>query len=188
MVSPDNVDAIFAGYTAFTNYDFAADLPATYIDQVDEADEYMVFAGDFTTGTGVAPAYVILLAVSEKAFLLQGFVSNADDLFELAALTIAGGTAPETFKDYVRVLAPEAGLGAGPATPQASPSASPVAQGNGGSPIFCHVDPNLAVVDLDGDGLITIEELSTFSDVEGVESLIASMVQSGYEAVQYADC
>jgi hypothetical protein len=180
MVSPDNIDEIFAGYTTFTNYDFASNLSATHIDQIDEADEYMVFAGDLTGEAGVVPAYVMLLSASEKVFLLQGFVSNVDDFFALAALTIAEGTAPETFKDYIRVLTTDTGA--------ATPVASPVAEGSDGPRIFCHVDPNLAVADLNGDGLITVEELSTFSGVEGVDSLIASMVQSGYEAVQYQDC
>jgi hypothetical protein len=184
MVSPDNVAAIFEGYTTFTNYDFAADLSPTYIDQIDEADEYMVFAGDFTGQTGTVPAYVVILSASDKVFLLQGFVANADDLFELAALTIAGGTAPETFKDYTRILSPAAES----ATPQASPVASPVSQQGSDTGVFCHVDPNLAVADLNGDGLITIDELSTFSDVEGVDNLIASMVQNGFDAVQYQGC
>jgi hypothetical protein len=189
VVSPDNIDEIFAGNTTFTNYDFAANLPATFIDRIDEADEYMVFAGDFVGPTGAMPAYVAILTVSTKVFIIQGFVANADDLFELAAITIAEGMAPESFKDYTRVDTPADAATPGPATPVASPQASPVAQqGNDGPRIFCHVDANLAVADLDGDGLITIEELSTFSGVEGVDTLIASMVQSGLDAVQYADC
>ena len=184
FVSPDNVNAFFDGYTSFTNYDFASDLPAAYIDQIDEADEYMVFAGDSTLENRTQPAYVMLLSASEKVFMIQGFEPNADDLFALAALTIAEGEAPEQFEDYVRVLTSATGDDSGSA-PNTSPGGQ---QTEDDLNVFCSVDPNLGVVDLNDDGLITVEELSNFTGIEGIDTLISSMQDNGFDAVQYRDC
>jgi hypothetical protein len=185
MVSPRNSDDFFDGFTDFRNYSFAQNLSGTYIDQIDEAEEYMVFVGDYVGGSDVLPSYLMLLSDSGRVFMLQGSVNNADDLFLLAQATINEGAAPEQFNGYRRVQTDTDSNGG------SSPNNSQeIATANENLRILCSVDRSgsVAVMDLNSDGLLTIQELSNFTHIEGVDGVISSLVTNGYDAVQYVGC
>jgi hypothetical protein len=191
LVSPQYADDFFSGFEVFTDYDFASDLAYTYIDQIDEADEYMVFAGNLDSYNGVQPGYVIFLSTSQQVFVIVGYQVLIDDLFGLAALTIQQGTAPQQYAEYVRIevsgdgtLEPQSEQGSSN-EPAASGSSQPAASGNE----FCRNEPNLAPFDLNGDERLTFEELEFWIDiVPEAQDLIDTMKANGYDSVRYAGC
>jgi hypothetical protein len=183
LVSPQYADDFFSSFKSFTNYDFAADLPYTYIDQIDEADEYMVFAGSLDFYDGVKPGYVIFLSTSQQVFLLIGYQEMAGDLFGLAALTIQQGTAPAQYLGYVRLEMTDDG---------------DVASQNGGAPSnqteasgneYCYIEPSFATLDLNDDERLTFDELEFWVDVvPETQQMIDTMKANGYDSVRYAGC
>lgn len=103
LVSPQYADDFFSGFKTFTNHEFAADLDPTYLDQIDEADEYMVFKGMLDLEEGIKPGYVTFLSTSQQVFLIVGYQHDAQDLFLLASQVIREGNAPLTYSTYTRV-------------------------------------------------------------------------------------
>jgi hypothetical protein len=199
LVSPQYADDFFSGFELFTNYHFASDLGYTYIDQIDEADEYMVFAGNLDSYNGVQPGYVIFLSTSQQVFVIIGYQVLINDLFGLAALTIQQGTAPQQYAEFTRIkvsddgtLEPQSGQGTSNQTagsssnrPAGSGSNQPAASGNE----FCYVEPNVAPLDLNDDQRLTIVELEFWVDVvPEAQGLIDTMKAQGFDSVRYAGC
>lgn len=183
LVSPQYADDFFAGFGSFTNYDFARELSYTYIDQVDDADEYMVFSGNLDFYDGVQPGYVIFLSTSQQVFILLGYQTLIDDLFGLAALTIQQGSAPAQYPGYVRMAVTDDGDPA----PQSSQGASNQAAASGSE--FCYIEPSFETLDLNGDQRLTIDELEFWVDVvPETQQLIDTMKANGFDSVRYAGC
>jgi hypothetical protein len=103
LVSPQYADDFFGGFTLFTNHEFAGDLAPGYIDQIDEADEYMVFKGNLDSVDGVKPGYLTFLSTSQQVFVIVGYQADAEALFGLAEQTIQAADAPETYADFTRI-------------------------------------------------------------------------------------
>ena len=183
LVSPQYADDFFSGFGDFTNYDFAADLNFAYIDQIDEADEYMVFAGNLDFYDGVKPGYVIFLSTSQQVFIIVGYQELADDLFDLADLTIQEGAVPEEYAGYVRIEMSDDGSLA----PQSGRETSGAATSSGNE--FCYNEPAFATLDLNSDNLLTMDELDFWVDVvPETREMIATMKANGYDSVRYAGC
>ncbi len=125
LVSPQYADDFFGGFTIFTDHQFAADLPANYIDQIDEAVEYMVFTGNVDFYDGEKPGYVIFLNIGGDVFVIVGYQSDSDVMFDLAEQTLREVDAPETFVDYSRMdLTDATDFGNSGSTGATSPSTS----------------------------------------------------------------
>ncbi len=186
LVSPQYADDFFTGFGSFTNYDFARELSYTYIDQIDEADEYMVFTGNLDFYNGVQPGYVIFLSTSQEVFILIGYHTLIDDLFGLAALTIQEGRVPVQYPGYVRMkvsddgtLQPQSGSRPSSNTPNTAASGRE----------FCYIEPSFAILDLNGDQLLTLDELEYWVDaVPETREMIDTMRAQGYDSVRYAGC
>lgn len=103
IVSPAYADDFFSGFTLFSDYEFAGSLDARYLDQIDEADEYMVFEGMLDSVDGVKPGYLMFLSTSQQVFVIFGYQDAADDLFALAQEAIEAGAAPTEYGDYSRI-------------------------------------------------------------------------------------
>lgn len=174
MVSPQYADDFFSGFTIFTNYEFASDLDPKFIDQIDEADEYMVFSGDFDSYDGVKPGYTILLSSSQQVFLFVGYQADAEDLFGLAEQTIADKEPPAEFGDYTRMDLDNV-------------SGSDNGEDTGVE--FCYVEPAFALMDENGDERITIAEFEEWSDtIPEVGQMIDTMEANGYDSIRYVGC
>lgn len=181
LVSPHYADDFFSEFSIFTDYEFANDLGATYINQVDDADEYMVFSGDYDSYDGIKPGYVILLSSSRQVFLMVGYQTDADDLFDLAAETISEGEAPEEFGDFFRVDLEDFDL-------ESSGSQGGFDAADTGVE-FCFNEPALGTFDTNNDGAVTVTELEEWADIfpEVVESLNV-MEANGYDSIRYVGC
>jgi hypothetical protein len=181
MVSPRYADDFFSGFSIFTNYDFASDLGAAYIDQIDEADEYMVFKGNLDFYDGVKPGYVIMLSTSQEVFMMVGYQADADDLFDLAETVIARGDAPAKSGDFTRVELTEDSGSSGS-------SRSNVVETDRLNE-FCYVEPAFAPIDENGDGLLTVAEIEQWvSIVPELQGMLDSMDQNGFDAIRYVGC
>jgi len=103
FVSPQYGDDFFDGFGAFSDYEITDSLRDREVDQIDEADEYLVYEGDLEFEDGVElPGYVMFLSVDGMVFILIGFEDDKGDLFDLAEETIDEGQAPRTFDGYDR--------------------------------------------------------------------------------------
>ncbi len=103
IVSPQYGDDFFEGFGAFSDYEITDALRDREVDQIDEADEYLVYEGDLEFEDGVdLPGYVIFLSTDERVFVIIGFEDDQSDLFDLAEEAIDEGEAPRTFDDYDR--------------------------------------------------------------------------------------
>jgi len=181
LVSPQYADEFFDGFTMFTDYDFAGDLDAAYINQVDDADEYMVFSGDLNSYDGIRPGYVILLSSSQQVFLMVGYQTDADDLFDLAAETISEGEAPEEFGDFFRVDLEDFDL-------ESSGSQGGFDTADTGEE-FCFNEPALGTFDANNDGAVTVTELEEWTDIfPEVEESLNVMEANGYDSIRYVGC
>lgn len=103
FVSPQYGDDFFDGFDAFYDYEIADSLRAREVDQIDEADEYLVYEGDLEFEDGVElPGYVMFLSSDGMVFILIGFEDDKSDLFDLAEETLDEGRAPRSFDGYDR--------------------------------------------------------------------------------------
>lgn len=181
LVSTQYADDFFSEFSIFTDYEFASDLDASYINQVDDADEYMVFSGDFDSYDGVAPGYVILLSSSQQVFLMVGYQTDADDLFDLAAEAIEEGDAPGEFGDFFRVDLDDFNLES--SSNQGNSSASDTGEE------FCFNEPALGTFDANNDGAVTVAELEEWvAIVPEVEESLDVMDANGFDSIRYEGC
>ncbi len=181
VVSPQYADDFFDGFDIFSDYEFASDLDAAYIDQVDDADEYMVFSGDLDSYDGIRPGYVIMLSTSQQVFLMVGYQADADDLFDLAAETIDEGEAPALFGDFFRVDLDDFTL-------DSSSSQGPSDRSDTDEE-FCFNEPALGTFDANGDDVVTVAELEDWIDiVPEVEESLTVMEANGYDSIRYTGC
>lgn len=96
-------DDFFDGFGAFDDYFIADSLRSREIDQIDEADEYLVYEGwlEFEDGYDF-PGYVMFLSSDGMVYILIGFADDRSDLFDLAEEILDRGEAPRTFDGYDR--------------------------------------------------------------------------------------
>jgi hypothetical protein len=208
LVSPRNADDFFEGFTLLTDYDFADNLDAGYIDAVDDADEYMVFAGDLDYIDGVEPGYVIFLSTAQQVFVLFAYEDDADDLFGLAAEAIDEGDAPEEYSDFTRFDLSDDAVSEGdvdePADRDEDEDEPDTRSGNDDDedePVdrdepadrdeteLCQEDPAFEALDLDGDGLVSIEELEAIAaEVPELEELYEEIEAAGISGIRYENC
>ena len=94
IVSPVYAEILLQNLGILDEYWWAEDLETSYRNQVDNADEYMVFEGELDFYDGWEPGYVMLLSVDQEIFLLAGYRADVDDLFDLAEEAIDEGIGP----------------------------------------------------------------------------------------------
>ncbi len=103
FVSPRYGDDFFDGFGAFDDYYIADSLRSREIDQIDDADEYLVYEGWLEFEDGYEwPGYVMFLSVDGMVFIIIGYEDDRADLFDLAEETIDRGSAPRNFDGYDR--------------------------------------------------------------------------------------
>lgn len=103
FVSPRYGDDFFDGFGAFFDYEITDSLRDREVDQIDEADEYLVYEGwlEFEDGYDY-PGYVMFLSVDGMVYIIIGYEDDGADLFDLAEETIDRGGAPRNFDGYDR--------------------------------------------------------------------------------------
>jgi hypothetical protein len=103
FVSPQYGDDFFDGFGAFDDYYIADSLRNREVDQIDDADEYLVYEGWLELEDGYDyPGYVMFLSVDGMVYIIIGFEDDRADLFDLAEETIDRGQAPRNFDGYDR--------------------------------------------------------------------------------------
>ncbi len=103
FVSPQYGDDFFDSFGAFYDYEIADSLRSREIDQIDEADEYLVYEGDLEFEDGFDyPGYVMFLSSGGMVYIIIGFEDDRSDLFDLAEETLDEGRAPRSFDGYDR--------------------------------------------------------------------------------------
>jgi len=103
FVSPQYGDDFFDGFGAFDDYYIADSLRSREVDQIDEADEYLVYEGDLEFEDGFDyPGYVMFLSSGGMVYIIIGFEDDRSDLFDLAEETLDEGRAPRSFDGYDR--------------------------------------------------------------------------------------
>lgn len=179
LVSPVYAEEILQSIGILDEYWWAETLDTGYRNQVEGADEYMVFEGELNFYDGWESGYVMLLSVDQEIFLLAGYWVDADDLFDLAEETIDEAAAPRSFEDYSRVDLDDEDLG----------SSSNLGNNSSSSGwVLCYEDRTFADFDLDGDGVVTIDEFEVFDGDPAVDDVIDLLEEDGYDGVQYDDC
>jgi hypothetical protein len=179
IVSPVYAEDFLQTIGILDEYWWAEDLATSYRNQVDNADEYMVFEGDLNFYDGWEPGYVMLLSVDQEIFFLAGYRADSDDLFDLAEETIDEGIPPRNFEDYTRVDLDDEDLGS---------SNNNNNQGSNIGDVYCYEDRDFAGYDLDDDGIVTIDEFEDFDNDPAVRDVIDLLEDDGYDGVQYDDC
>lgn len=195
LVSPQYADDFFSGFTLFTNHEFAADLDPRYLDQIDEADEYMVFKGMLEGAEGIKPGYLTFLSTSQQVFVIFAYQEDASSLFGLAEETIKARKAPVMFADFTRIeLTDDAALEEGSSPSRASTADKPSRASNPpassqGQGEVCLPDPNLRVFEQNGDGVITIKELRDgLAGNPEYSEQIDELVALGVTQIRYQGC
>lgn len=102
FVSPQYGDDFFDGFGAFDDYEITDSLSTREINQISDADEYLVYEGDLELDGDDFPGYVMFLSSDGLVFILIGFEDDKDDLFDLAEETLDEGEAPRSFDGYDR--------------------------------------------------------------------------------------
>jgi hypothetical protein len=178
FVSPVYAEDFLLTIGILDEYWWAEDLEREYRNQVAGADEYMVFEGDLNFYDGWRSGYVMLLSVDQEIFLLAGYRADADELFDLAEETIDDESVPRSFDDFTRVNLDDEDLG------------SSINQGSNSSSgdILCYEDRNLGSLDLDDDGVITVDELEVFAGDPSVDDVIDLLEDDGYDGIEYENC
>ena len=175
FVSPVYAEDFLQTIGILDEYWWAESLDTHYRNQVAGADEYMVFEGDLNFYEGWEPGYVMLLSVDREIFVLAGYRADARDLFELAEEVIDAEAAPRSFEDYTR---------------ESLNDDSSNNQGNTSSSGYylCYEDRSLSGLDLDGDGVITIDELEEFAGDPDVDDVIDTLEDEGFDGIVYENC
>jgi hypothetical protein len=178
FVSPDYADIFLQSIGILDEYWWAEGLETGYRNQVEGADEYMIFEGDLNFYDGWKFGYVMLLSVDQEIFLLAGYRADADDLFDLAEETIDAEAAPRSFDDFDRVNLDDEDLSS---------------SGNGGFTssswdLLCYEDRSLRSFDLDDDGVITVDELEFFAGEPAVDDVLDLLEYDGYDGIEYQSC
>ena len=176
FVSPVYAEDFLQDIGILDEYWWAEDLATGYRNQVAGADEYMVFEGELDFYDGWDPGYVMLLSVDQEIFLLAGYRTDADDLFDLAEEVIDAEAPPRTFEDYTRENLEE-DLGASSSQGRAS-----------SEDLLCYEDRDLRGFDLDDDGVITLDELDEFAGEPAVDDVIDLLEDDGYDGIEYENC
>jgi hypothetical protein len=178
FVSPVYAEEFLQTIGILDEYWWAEGLERGYRNQVEGADEYMVFEGDLNFYDGWEFGYVMLLSVDQEIFLLAGYQADANDLFDLAEETIDAEAVPRSFNDFTRVNLDDEELGS--SNNQGSNSSS--------GDVLCYEDRNLRSLDFDDDGVITVDELEEFAGDPAVDDVIDLLEDDGYDGIEYENC
>jgi hypothetical protein len=175
FVSPAYADVFLQSIGILDEYWWAESLETRYRNQVSGADEYMVFEGQLDFYDGWKSGYVMLLSVDQEIFMLAGYRADARDLFNLAEEVIWDEAAPRSFDDFTRENLDDF-------------DASNDRGSRSSGFTLCYEDRSLRSLDLDDDGIITIDELDVFAGDPDVDDVIEMLEDDGYDGIEYENC